>query len=680
MNWNSGDRTSLIDLSDRTAIIALMGVLVSLAVWTALSWFEALVHGVPFSSEMFGPQPSSAVPRLVAVVAVLFGTLLFQTLYARRLQAEDRYRLLIEESPDMVLVHRKGRVVFVNSQGAELLGCGSTGEAVGLPVASLWEPGDFGIAPADLTEAIQAGTLTSALPVRLRTVDGRLVDVELSAVALSYEGIKAVQCVVRDITARVDAERTIHRMAYYDPLTDLPNRALFKDRLSCALARARRTGEVMAVIFVDLDDFKAINDTLGHSIGDGVLVAVGDRLRCVVREEDTVARQSGDEFTVIARLAQRADVEILAHRIQSVLTRPFVVEGHSVCLSASIGAATYPQDGTDAADLVKYADAAMYRAKDSGCGSYRLYDAEMDESFTDRLELQGALRTAVEHGELELHYQPQVDMRDGHIVGVEALLRWNHPVLGQLTPGAFLEVADRAGLMGDIGRWVLDEACAAAGSWLVRGLSFGRIAVNLSAREFMQQGIVDSVECALAANGLPPDMLELEITETIAMYNTEQVLAILRLLREVGVRVAIDDFGTGYSSMGYLKRFPLQTLKIAQEFMSDVHVDVQSAAIVSMLVRLSRELGLDMVAEGVERQDQLDFLRECGCFVIQGYAYSRPLPAAEIEGLLAGGAIAATLGPPAVRMFPLAATPAGLAVEGDLAAQLVAPGTVAGRN
>ena len=552
-------------------------------------------------------------------------------------ESESRYRQLVETSPDMVLVHRDGRIAFLNSPGAKLMGFGTPAEAIGLPVAILIEPNGSGLTPEELVGAVEAGELSKPIHVKLRRATGELLDVELSVSSLLYEGDDAVQCIVRDISDRVRAQETIQRMAYYDPLTDLPNRALFRDRLSAALAQARRRKEIVAVVFVDLDDFKAINDTLGHGVGDGVLKTVSKLIRGVLREEDTVARQGGDEFTIIARVLNREAAGTLAQRILDAIGGNFEVDGHQLRVSASIGIATYPNDGERETDLIRNADAAMYRAKEWGHNVYRLYTPDMSESAAGRLELEAAMRQALENDEFELYYQPQVDVRDGTFVGIEALLRWNHPTRGLLTPGDFIELAEQAGFIGEIGHWVLRTACEQARMWRADGLQFGRVAVNLSAREFVQRNIVENVARALETSGLDPSMLELEITETIAMYNVEQILAILHLLRGMGVRVAIDDFGTGYSSMSYLKRFPVQTLKIAQDFMRDVDVDSQSAAIASMLIELCRELGLDIVAEGVESQSQLDFLCERGCYVIQGYLFSRPVSAGELGAILRTG-------------------------------------------
>jgi diguanylate cyclase (GGDEF)-like protein/PAS domain S-box-containing protein len=552
--------------------------------------------------------------------------------------SENRYRALIESSPDMVLVHRDGRIAFLNATGAKLMGFSSPSEALGLPVAILIEPNGSGYTPEELLGAVGNGDLSKPVHVKLRRANGELIDVELSVSPMTFERDSAVQCIVRDISERVRAQETIQRMAYYDPLTDLPNRALLRDRLGSALAQARRRTETVAVVFVDLDDFKAINDTLGHGVGDGVLKAVSQQIRGVLREEDTVARQGGDEFTIIARVASRDDAGTLAERVLESIGGPFEVDGHQLRVSASIGIATYPHDGDRDVDLIRNADAAMYRAKEWGHNVYRLYTPEMSESAAGRLELESAMREALERDEFELYYQPQVDVRDGSFVGVEALLRWNHPTRDMLSPGDFIELAEQAGFIGEIGHWALQTACEQATLWLAEGLEFGRVAVNLSAREFVQRNIVENVARALESTGLDASMLELEITETIAMYNVEQILAILQLLRNMGVRVAIDDFGTGYSSMSYLKRFPVQTLKIAQDFMRDVDVDSQSAAIASMLIELCRELDLDIVAEGVENQRQLEFLRERGCYVIQGYLFSRPVSAGELGDILRNGA------------------------------------------
>jgi diguanylate cyclase (GGDEF)-like protein/PAS domain S-box-containing protein len=541
-------------------------------------------------------------------------------------ESEERYRLLVDGSPDMVLVHRDGIVNYLNPPGAELLGLADASVLIGRPVRELWRPATPEFDAEEIDAALRTGDLRTPMPVILCRPDGGFVDVELSVAALDAGQGTSVQCVVRDVTERVLAQRTIERMAFYDTLTDLPNRALLNDRLSGALARARRRGELLAVVFVDLDDFKTINDTLGHIVGDGVLRAVANRMRALVREEDTVARQSGDEFTIVARVSDRDGASALAERILESLRDSLVVDGYELHVSASVGIAVYPSDGIEEVELLRNADTAMYRAKEMGRSTFKLYSPEMSNAAIDRLELEAGLRAAVDSRQFLLHYQPQIDIDSGRTVGVEALIRWQHPAQGLLMPGAFIELAEQAGFMGEIGSWVLQTACANAARWHAAGHDFGRICVNLSAREFVQQDIVDNVKTTLAASGLAPSMLELEITESVAMHNVDHVFGVLGELRALGVRVAIDDFGTGYSSMSYLQRFPITTLKIAQDFMRDVHKDAQSAAIAGMVIDLCRELDLDVVAEGVENQAQLDFLQSRGCTVIQGNLLAPAVP------------------------------------------------------
>ncbi len=549
-------------------------------------------------------------------------------------ESEERYRLLVDGSPDMVIVHRDGLIAYVNPPGAELLGVPDAADLIGRPVRELWRSATPDFDLVEIEKALWTGDLRTPMPVILCRPDGGFVDVELTVASMETADGRSVQCLVRDVTERVQAQRTIERMAFYDTLTDLPNRALLNDRLDSALARARRRGEALAVVFVDLDDFKTINDTLGHLVGDGVLRAVANRMRALVREEDTVARQSGDEFTIIARVGDRDGASALAERILDALKDSLVVDGYELHVSASIGIAVFPTDGIEAVELLRHADTAMYQAKELGRNTYRVYSPAMSNAAIDRLELEAGLRSAVDGRQFVLHYQPQVDVDSGRTVGVEALIRWQHPAQGLLYPGAFMELAEQTGFMGEIGHWVLSTACENAGRWHAAGHEFGRICVNLSAREFVQQDIVANVKSALEASGLKPEMLELEITESVAMHNVDHVFGVLRELRELGVRVAIDDFGTGYSSMSYLQRFPITTLKIAQDFMREVHVDAQSAAIAGMVIDLCTELELDIVAEGVENDEQLEFLRRRGCHVIQGNLFSKPVTDDELTALL----------------------------------------------
>ncbi|NTU72190.1 MAG: EAL domain-containing protein [Coriobacteriia bacterium] len=556
---------------------------------------------------------------------------------AALVESEERYRTLIDGSPDMILVHREGIVSYVNPPGAALLGVDDASQVVGKPVIDLLSASGSEFEDADIDHALFAGEIRCPMPAHLCRPDGGRVDVELSVSRLHGHDGTAIQCVVRDVTERVHARRTIERMAFYDSLTDLPNRALFNDRLASALARARRRSEHLAVVFVDLDDFKTINDTLGHLVGDGVLRAVANRIHSLLREEDTIARQSGDEFTIIARVVDRDGAAALAVRILEALKESFMVDGYELHVSASVGVAVYPEDGLVDSELIRNADTAMYRAKEIGRNIFRMYSPEMSQSALDRLELEAGLRAAVNAKEFVLLYQPQIDVRTGRTAGVEALIRWQHPTQGILPPRAFIALAEQAGFMGEIGHWVLKSACDRAAEWHRAGYEFGHICINLSAREFVQQDIVDNVRIALESSGLDASMLELEITESVAMHNVDNVMTALTALREMGVRVAIDDFGTGFSSMSYLHQFPITTLKIAQDFMRDVHVSAQSAAIAGTVIDLCHSLELDIVAEGVEHADQLEFLTSRGCYIIQGYLFSAPVPEEYLIGILERG-------------------------------------------
>lgn len=428
----------------------------------------------------------------------------------------------------------------------------------------------------------------------------------------------------------------IEHLAYHDALTGLPNRPLFMDRLIVALAQAGRNDQKVAVFFLDLDRFKDINDSLGHSVGDSLLKEVGDRIRGYVRQGDTVARFGGDEFTI---LFQRVDrIEHVAHVAQKLLDMmkvPFGVGDHELFIDVSIGISIYPSDGMDAETLVKNADAAMYRAKEHGRDNYQLYAPAMNDMAVERIAVETMLRKALANHELLLYYQPLLDIRTRRITSFEALIRWQHPQLGLLLPAHFISTAEMSGLIIPIGAWVLKTACAQAKSWQKRNEGIG-VAVNLSTRQFQQIGLVEQVREALERSGLDPSLLELEITESNAMQNTENGIRTLLELKALGVRISMDDFGTGYSSLSYLKRFPIDTLKLDQSFVRDITTNKGDGAIATAVIAMAHSLDMKVVAEGVETEGQLAFLEEQACDHMQGFLFSEPLPAEETEGLLRG--------------------------------------------
>jgi diguanylate cyclase (GGDEF)-like protein/PAS domain S-box-containing protein len=441
--------------------------------------------------------------------------------------------------------------------------------------------------------------------------------------------------VARDITARMRAEEDLARMAHYDVLTGLPNRALLQGRLKRAMARADRSQTLLAVMFIDLDQFKEINDSLGHAMGDAVLKETAIRLESCLRSTDTVARLGGDEFTVLLEDVRSVEeVSRIADKLLRSISERADVAGHELHLSTSIGVTVYPLDDQDADTLLRNADLAMYHAKQEGRNNVQFFSPDMSERTEKRVDLLGRLRGAVARNELQLYYQPQVDVRSGSIIGVEALLRWNDRERGLIEPAEFIPLAEDSGLILPIGEWVLREACSQARCWLDAGLGPITMAVNLSARQFRQKNLVQMVSAILADTGLPPEHLELEITESTMMHRAEEAAAGLRALHQTGVQISLDDFGTGYSSLAYLHRFQVHTLKVDQSFVRDIKSDRDDAAIVSTVITLAKQLKLKALAEGVETREQLAFLRTRGCDSYQGFLFCRPQPAAEIEALL----------------------------------------------
>jgi len=423
-------------------------------------------------------------------------------------------------------------------------------------------------------------------------------------------------------------------------LTGLANRAQFMERLQDAIARAGRSGREVGVLFLDLDRFKNINDSLGHATGDELLKHIGGLCARSLREVDTVARLGGDEFIIcLGDLGSAEEAGVVARRLLADFAKGFDIGGHALHVDASIGISLYPADGSDAHTLIRNADTAMYHAKDDGRGTFHFFRPQMTERVKRRLALEMGLRTALERGEFELHYQPVVQVATGRLLGAEALVRWRHPERGLVSPAEFIPVAEDIGLIVPLGAWVLREACMQAANWSRLTGRAPFVAVNLSARQFREGSLVPTVRDALERAGLPAEQLELEITESILMQQSDSSVLILHELEELGTKLAIDDFGTGYSSLGYLKRFPVTTLKIDRAFVRDVCTDADDRAIVTAIMAMSKSLGLTITAEGVERPEQGALLRELGCDQVQGWLYGKPVDAAEFEKFLAKPAL-----------------------------------------
>jgi predicted signal transduction protein with EAL and GGDEF domain/response regulator of citrate/malate metabolism len=458
----------------------------------------------------------------------------------------------------------------------------------------------------------------------------------------------SVLAIVRDITERKSSEARIFNLAYYDELTALPNRQLFSQSLEQTITLARRDDQKFAVLFVDLDRFKRINDTLGHSVGDELLKEVAGRLQKCTRSGDTVirfnsggdegiklARLGGDEFVIkLYGIEDENAVSTVASRIISVLTPPFTCEGHQFVVTPSIGIAVYPQDGETGEELLMNADSAMYRAKFHGRNNYKFFSETMRTKSLHRLDLENQIRKAIESGQFELHYQPKVDAESWSLVGAEALLRWDHPERGPIAPDDFIPVAEETGLIVPIGQWVLREACKQVRAWSTLPTGPIPVSVNISSHQFNSDGLIEDVFDAVSSAGIDALLLELEITESVLLQDADSTLAALRKLKQAGVSLSVDDFGTGYSSLSYLKRFPIDTLKIDRSFVKDLHCDADDAAICAAILAMARQLGLNVVAEGVETEQQLDFLRRHGCNQIQGFLCSAALSADDFAAML----------------------------------------------
>jgi diguanylate cyclase (GGDEF)-like protein len=469
-------------------------------------------------------------------------------------------------------------------------------------------------------------------------------------------GEDEVLTIVRDITDRRLHENQIHQLAFYDSLTGLPNRQLFFEHLEHELHRCERNDDAFAVLFLDLDRFKIINDTLGHSVGDAVLTEVGKRLRKCVRSTDSVgrsvqdealtsvARIGGDEFTLlIGSIKGPSHSDSVARRIIESLSEPIGVDNRTLYVTPSIGVATYPVDGTDAETLLKNADAAMYKAKEEGRNCIQYYSNTLNDRATARFTLETELRKALEQEALQVYYQPLLDLRSGCVVAMEALLRWNHPQRGFIPPADFIPIAEETGLIGIIGEWVMQTACAQVKSWQIEGKGQIRIAVNISSRQFYDDSLGGGVAEILATTGLESRYLELELTESMVMKDPKITISSLSVLKEMGVSIAVDDFGTGYSSLAYLKKYPLDVLKIDRSFVRDIATDADDAAIVRAIIAMAKSLGMSVVGEGIETQQQLEFLKQNGCDVVQGYLLGKPAPADEAETFLKNCSLVAYL-------------------------------------
>ena len=550
--------------------------------------------------------------------------------------AEAKFRGIVEQSLVGIYVIQDGRYQYVNPKLAEIFGY-TVEEMLALnSVMDLVTEEDRHVVTDNIRKRIDGEVQTVRYSFRALRKDGEEIELEVHGAGTEFQGQPAVIGTLLDITDRKRAEAQIVYHAYHDPLTELPNRMLFMERLRLQLAQARRQSRRLSIVYCDLDHFKFVNDTLGHSVGDEFLQTVATRLKGLVREMDTVARVGGDEFVILIPDVSRAeDISVISQKLLASVARPLQVEGRALQITASIGVASYPSDGEDAESLLRNADTAMYRAKEVGRNNFQLCTPELTSRAVERLNVQDGLRLALDRDELVLHYQPVVSLTSGRIVGLEALVRWQHAEKGLIMPGAFISVAEETGLILPLGEWVLHTASKQLRQWQKNGLPDLRMAVNVSARQFRERGLLTTIQQALTAADLNPHHLEIEITESIAMESAEVVVANLEALRSMSIGISIDDFGTGYSSLTYLKRYPINCLKIDRSFVTDVATNPADAGIVRAVVEMAHGMKLNVIAEGVETKDQFSYLQQYGCDEMQGYWFSRPLPVEAIDKLLA---------------------------------------------
>jgi diguanylate cyclase (GGDEF)-like protein/PAS domain S-box-containing protein len=570
---------------------------------------------------------------------------------SQRLRASERlHRYLVESSPDLIFtLDTQIRFTYINPRIETLLGY-ERHQLLNRPFATILLPDDVARVEALANAPENAPAAGYNLELRLcrnraawpRASMGHIT-VALNAMPMYAKGEGDVTQrhlgtygVARDISERKRAEEIISFQAYHDQLTHLPNRVLFKDRLELAIAQGQRRGGSLAVMFVDIDRFKLVNDTFGHSEGDILLRGIATRLKETLRRGDTLARLGGDEFTVLLPdINQPEDAETIARKILDLLQMPFHLSHGEFRVSCSIGISIFPRDGNTAETLTQHADVAMYQVKRSGRNGFRFFDTDLNAHYRQRIELENDLRTALERNEFELFYQPQVSMSQRKVVSMEALIRWHHPIHGLLSPASFVQVAEEVGLINGISRWVVDRAAQQLAQWRAEGHLDLRMSFNLSPHDFDREGIVESIRQCLETHQVPPEAMDVEITESVMMQDTAAVTAKVRRLREAGLGISIDDFGTGYSALAYLQKFPITSLKIDRSFVRDLDAP-GTHPIISAITGIARGFGLHLVAEGVETAGQARMLRSLGCDCLQGYYFSRPAPAAEITRLLQG--------------------------------------------
>jgi diguanylate cyclase (GGDEF)-like protein/PAS domain S-box-containing protein len=636
-----------------TAALLLVGVVLLLALkWGTRPAFIGSVSGVlAFGWVFLSPRFSLGAPDTILFAGFVLCLVLVSRLSAHarrgagdseqlyvdlqrenaeRRRAEERFRGLLESAPDaMVIVDRDGRIRIVNSQAEKLFGYRR--EELHKQPVELLMPRRFRFSHEMHRAAYSAGPKTRAMGAGLelygRHKSGREFPVDIYLSPLQTEEGMLVTAAIRDVSESKRVQERVRYIAEHDALTGLPNRIQFKERLEQAVAHALRTDQQVAVLFADLDDFKRINDSLGHRVGDALLRTAAQRLRRCVRASDSVARFGGDEFVICMAGARDDAAAVLASKVLEALREPFLIDPHELYIGASIGISVFPHDGRAAEALMAAADTAMYHAKERGRNNYQFYTARLNETAQRRLTVANLLRQALQRDELVLHYQPQIELRSGRVFCAEALLRWHQASLGNLVlPGEFIRIAENTGLIGSIGEWVLREACAQLKQWRDHGLRDLHVAINLSPHQLRRAGFIELCDSTLREFGLPAAALEMELPEGALMAQGAENLTALERLAGMGVQLAVDDFGTGYFNLAYLRRFPVHSLKIDRSFVDGIGREPDDTAVVSAIIAMARSLRLNVVAEGVETPAQEDYFKTQGCLAAQGFYYGEAVP------------------------------------------------------
>ncbi|RLQ94208.1 sensor domain-containing protein [Falsibacillus albus] len=557
-------------------------------------------------------------------ILVYFTSVLFDI--TDRKESEDRYRSLVEMSPDIIAVLTDRKFDYINEAGSKLFGAASPSEIIGKDISSFARKEDIKYVSKKISEDWKDDLDKFRIEVSVFRLDGKSIDVEISIMPILYGGNPAIQLVGRDITTRKKAQKTIHQMAYYDSLTGLPNRNKFMQYLNETIKDTSE--EPFAVLFLDLDRFKVINDTKGHSTGDMLLKKVAILLKGIIRNQGIVFRQGGDEFIIILKDVDHGQVDQFAREILHRFSQPIMIEEQEFFVTPSIGISLYPMDGREQESLLKHADTAMYVAKERGKNNYHFYDSALDQITSRKMELENGLRRALELDELRIFYQPKVQMDTGDILGVEALLRWEHPILGLISPAEFIPIAEETGLIIPIGKWVLRNAIEQSIYWENTGIGTIPVAVNISVRQIKDEDFVVDVKEILEATSFVPSCLELEITESI-MQDFNRSTHVLKQLKQLGLNISMDDFGTGYSSLNNLRHLPINSIKIDKSFVDDI-INF-NGSIVRAIIDMAENMDFNIIAEGVETKEQVKFLLDNSCFTGQGYYFSKPLPAGDLE-------------------------------------------------